>query len=1216
MKIKGPLLLFLLGTLCTLIFADQKANDAQVQPPQPGIGEAGAQEHGAQQPPQRTLLQANNDPVQAARQPQQQVQQQNFNQPAAQGQQSQQQSTDKEKHLVDYMECREDIHKYCTHDMLDLKSDMALLECLQDAGLSESVSLTAPCENLVWQFKVNLTQDERFRDAAKTFCREEMTTNLELSKCAQNTVPGYALSCMLDYLHNISKASKCFQFLSRTERLAFSDFRVVGPFVSACRESIERLNCGSLTPPTAHASVRVPHSQGLTMECLIRKMVEASKTDPNAMSIVTAECRHQVMRIAELQSDDFHLDRQLFFACREDRERFCKDIPSGNGKVFECLLSHKSDQFMEPECARILNERAVMMGHNFRLSHPLLDGCGQELRDYGCAPQPQFQNSPNFHLSWVLLCLENAARNMQKTRPFSEKCQHEMATHRKMMMSEFRLSPEVVLTCGQEIDRYCSPKGDIEAEGRTLHCLMGLAQSRGEKKIGPQCMQALSTVIKVADIGSNYKVDKVLYASCQKLIDGPCAMDAHSESSTLTCLMRHVDGDMPRECEQRLLEVQYFMARDWTLDPELYKACHEDAVAKCSANPNWHVQGQSQQGPDPGPVVLACLYRSAYDESNPLKPECMSNVRRVLHTRAVRVNLIPDVEDECRNALSEYCSGNVQPTEEMKCLQEHFEEKQFKTRHPSCYRVLAEFTKMEAKDTALNRALTRACKPVISAYCKQYVNEDIDHGDVMECLYQNKDKPEMTPKCRSYVNHFELISLRDYHFSYKFEKACKNDIEKHCRDKPSDKAEIIRCLSSVMFEHRLLGTPEDLDKDCKKQLKVAYLQQEQVNFDDKDHMKDADPALMDKCSSELERLRCDKGESFEDIVECLRINFDALGPECKAVVFAREKIEAMDNRFDDELQQSCRVDIARYCHNQEGDNVLDCLTNTKVFRILSEKCQTVVRERMREKARDVRLNPGLFEACKHEAEQYCPDDYKKINDPQYEKKTLEGVFVSCLRTKYANPRKEVHLSAKCKDEIAKVILESELDVQSDPMLFKACKNTIEKHCSNAVITYGGGSENVLECLKTDLRQGAIREPECARQISRRLQESLVDIHLDPVLYEACATDVHSFCNDVPAGQSRLIICLMDAMKESGLRERMTTACKEKLTQRNELWTKAHQEHQLVMPESFAEMAEIVANHPHRTSILTWFTAFVLLLLGIGCCCGRATKRIKRELKNR
>lgn len=58
-------------------------------------------------------------------------------------------------------------------------------------------------------------------------------------------------------------------------------------------------------------------------------------------------------------------------------------------------------------------------------------------------------------------------------------------------------------------------------------------------------------------------------------------MDASSEASTLTCLMNNIDGpDMTKECELRLIEVQYFMARDWTLDPDLYNACHKEAIQR------------------------------------------------------------------------------------------------------------------------------------------------------------------------------------------------------------------------------------------------------------------------------------------------------------------------------------------------------------------------------------------------------------------------------------------------------------------------------------------------------------------------------------------------------------------------------------------------------------------------------------------------------------
>jgi Golgi apparatus protein 1 len=40
------------------------------------------------------------------------------------------------------------------------------------------------------------------------------------------------------------------------------------------------------------------------------------------------------------------------------------------------------------------------------------------------------------------------------------------------------------------------------------------------------------------------------------------------------------DHEMVDTCRDRLLEIQYFMARDWTLDPELYRACQQDAKQK------------------------------------------------------------------------------------------------------------------------------------------------------------------------------------------------------------------------------------------------------------------------------------------------------------------------------------------------------------------------------------------------------------------------------------------------------------------------------------------------------------------------------------------------------------------------------------------------------------------------------------------------------------
>lgn len=75
--------------------------------------------------------------------------------------------------------------------------------------------------------------------------------------------------------------------------------------------------------------------QGKTIECLKEKIRTLSNS-----------CHHQIQRVTELQADDYHLDRPLFYACRLDRERFCEKVAAGNGRIFDCLMKHKFENDM------------------------------------------------------------------------------------------------------------------------------------------------------------------------------------------------------------------------------------------------------------------------------------------------------------------------------------------------------------------------------------------------------------------------------------------------------------------------------------------------------------------------------------------------------------------------------------------------------------------------------------------------------------------------------------------------------------------------------------------------------------------------------------------------------------------------------------------------------------------------------------------------------
>lgn len=42
------------------------------------------------------------------------------------------------------------------------------------------------------------------------------------------------------------------------------------------------------------------------------------------------ECAVEILRIAEHQAEDYHLDRALYFSCRDDRERYIVGVGSKN----------------------------------------------------------------------------------------------------------------------------------------------------------------------------------------------------------------------------------------------------------------------------------------------------------------------------------------------------------------------------------------------------------------------------------------------------------------------------------------------------------------------------------------------------------------------------------------------------------------------------------------------------------------------------------------------------------------------------------------------------------------------------------------------------------------------------------------------------------------------------------------------------------------------
>lgn len=72
-------------------------------------------------------------------------------------------------------------------------------------------------------------------------------------------------------------------------------------------------------------------------------------------------------------------------------------------------------------------------------------------------------------------------------------------------------------------------------------------------------------------------------------------------SRVMSCLLEKLfTGLIQDDCKNALIPVQYFINRDFTLDPALYQACYSDASRICKASKDWLKETKEN-------LILPCL---------------------------------------------------------------------------------------------------------------------------------------------------------------------------------------------------------------------------------------------------------------------------------------------------------------------------------------------------------------------------------------------------------------------------------------------------------------------------------------------------------------------------------------------------------------------------------------------------------------------------------
>ena len=151
----------------------------------------------------------------------------------------------------------------------------------------------------------------------------------------------------------------------------------------------------------------------------------------------------------------------------------------------------------------------------------------------------------------------------------NDNCQREMLIHRRMLMSDYMISTKFGEKCHNEMIQHCAPlyqqgaSGTIDQRsGRMIHCLLKAAQQ--EKNFSSECLSNVKSLIRAVNPGSDIRADPLLEATCRPVIDALCSKMKPGDSNIIMCLLNNLKSNrMTDECEDRLMEVSYFMVRDW-----------------------------------------------------------------------------------------------------------------------------------------------------------------------------------------------------------------------------------------------------------------------------------------------------------------------------------------------------------------------------------------------------------------------------------------------------------------------------------------------------------------------------------------------------------------------------------------------------------------------------------------------------------------------------